>query len=248
MSLENKRLYIMKNRRRAMYMVGIISKENYSEATLSEFEKRGFMLKQLDEEQICTEDLDGIFIEETHGHSISTICELVLSIRKESDMFIWILSENSNTVDRQVYLQLGVDNVFDRKYFPTEPLLIIRNTFTRQDKQLSLVPNRLNTRGQKESMTLNPSNLSMTVQTENNELKEIGLTKLEYRIIELLHSNPGKTFSYKEIYENLWNEPYNEQPYRVANIVFHIREKLDNDSISAEYIKTVRSKGYRLIL
>ena len=229
-----------------MYMLGIIAKENYSEATLSEFEKRGFMLKQLDEEKICTEGLDGIFIEETPEHSISTICELVLSVRKESDVFIWILSEKSTTVDRQVYLQLGVDNVFNRKYFPAEPLLIIRNTFTRQDKQVSAVPDRLNTRVQKEGMTLNPRNLSMTIPTEDNQLKEIGLTKLEYRIIELLHSSPGKTFSYKEIYENLWNEPYNDQPYRVANIVFHIREKLDKDSINSKYIKTVRSKGYML--
>ena len=227
-----------------MYTLGILSQENYSETVLNEFEKRGFTLKPLDEENICTNDVDGIFIEETQDHSITTICELVLSIRKESDVFIWVLSETSTTVDRQVYLQLGVDNVFNRKYFPTEPLLIIRNTFTRQDRRGSVAQEELTIRSEKGGMDLNPRNLSMTIPTEDNQMKEIGLTKLEYRIIELLNSSPGKTYSYKEIYENLWSQPYNDQPYRVANVVFHIREKLGNDSI----IKTVRSKGYRLIL
>ncbi|MFD1900678.1 winged helix-turn-helix domain-containing protein [Enterococcus termitis] len=203
-----------------MYKLGIVSQENYSEEILSEFEKRGFSLTQLDKAEICTEGLDGIFIEENHEHSISCICELVLSVRRESDVFIWILSKKSTTVDRQVYLQLGVDNVFNRKYFPTEPLLIIRNTFTRQDRLTPAESEETVTRTRKEMMQLNPRNLSIYIPTEDNKMKEISLTKLEYRIIELLHSSPGKTFSYKEIYENLWDEPYNDQHYRVLMLYF----------------------------
>ncbi|GGC76858.1 winged helix-turn-helix domain-containing protein [Enterococcus wangshanyuanii] len=228
-----------------MYKLGIISKKNYSEKIISEFEKNGFMLTCLTKEQICSDGLDGIFIEETEEHSISLICELVLSIRKESDVFIWVLSKKSTTVDRQVYLQLGVDNVFNSNYFPEEPLLVIRNTFTRKMKQIPAEQKTEMNDSEINSMKLDPRNLSLSVVTGENQVKEIALTKLEYRIMELLYSNPGKAFSYKEIHEALWKIPYSDRPYRVANLVFHIRDKLENTSI---YIKTVRSKGYRLIL
>ncbi len=228
-----------------MYKIGIVSQKTHPEKIMSEFEKNGFMLTYLSKEQICSEGLDGIFIEETQEHSISLICELVLSIRKESDVFIWVLSKKSTTVDRQVYLQLGVDNVFNSNYFPAEPLLVIRNTFTRKNKQTPIEESTKMNDSEIESMKLNPRNLSISVVTEENQIEEIALTKLEYQIMELLYSSPGKAFSYKEIYEALWKSPYSDRPYRVANVVFHIRDKLESTSI---YIKTVRSKGYRLVL
>ncbi|MBL1226681.1 DNA-binding response regulator [Enterococcus sp. BWR-S5] len=234
-----------------MYQLGIVSSEKFSERVITEFEKKGFMLNPLSEEQLFQKNhkFDGIFIEETENHSVSSICELILTVRRESDAFIWILSNKSTTIDRQVYFQLGVDNVFDIDYFPMEPLLLIKNSFSRQKmlqlKEQDIHSTRLQEKSSKK-IELNIINHSLCISTDDDEIKEIDLTKLEYKAVKLLFSNPGQAFTYKEIYECLWNKPYKNQSYRVANIIFHIREKLENDSLDPNYIKTVRTKGYMI--
>lgn len=78
------------------------------------------------------------------------------------------------------------------------------------------------------------------------EDKEVNLTDIEFQILELLITNPKKVFSNKELYENIWNEPY---LYTANNtIMVHIRnlrKKLMVDPSNPKYIRTVWGKGYR---
>lgn len=86
-----------------------------------------------------------------------------------------------------------------------------------------------------------PSNFSIVLQG-----KEISLTKLEFRTIEFLQSQQGVAVSYEEIYKNVWDEDGQGKQYRVSNLIFHLRQKIEEDTARPEYIKTIRSKGYML--
>ena len=74
---------------------------------------------------------------------------------------------------------------------------------------------------------------------------EIPLTSTEYGILLLLAKNPQKIFTIQNIYENVWQEPYD---YLVnSTVMVHIRnlrKKLNEDGSSVRYIKNVWGRGY----
>ncbi|MDN3193933.1 winged helix-turn-helix domain-containing protein, partial [Enterococcus faecalis] len=63
---------------------------------------------------------------------------------------------------------------------------------------------------------------------------------------EKLFKHAGQTITYEELYKNVWKDTANERKYRVANVIFHLRKKIEQDVNKPQYIKTIRSKGYML--
>ena len=74
----------------------------------------------------------------------------------------------------------------------------------------------------------------------------VKLTPKEYRILELLMSNPGRVFSAEEIYERVWNEA----AYSVENTIMvhirRIREKIEINPNEPRYLKVVWGIGYKI--
>lgn len=240
-----------------MYHIGMLSSMmTLTPDTYQAFKKINCQLDHLKElpnaEELHT--YDAIMIEEADEGEISSVCSTILQIKQHTNAYIWVLSGKSMLINRQVYLQLGVDGNFELESFPEEMVLYFKNFLSRQDEKKRLQRNRI---GEQErfnqtdrtsgKIELDPANHSLIVFTGEKEV-EVELTRLEYRMLELLCSHPGKAFSYQEIHEKLWHVPYQEENYRVANIIFHVREKLERNDVGAEFIKTVRSKGYMLKL
>ena len=76
--------------------------------------------------------------------------------------------------------------------------------------------------------------------------KEIRLTPIEYRILELLIENKGRVFSIEEIYENAWKEPYYNGENTVAVHIRRIREKIEINPREPRYLKVVWGIGYKI--
>lgn len=72
--------------------------------------------------------------------------------------------------------------------------------------------------------------------------KVIKLTDLEFRILHYLASQPGRVFTYQQIYEGVWGEEY---AHEKGTIMSHIRQKLESDEDSFDYIENIRGVGYR---
>lgn len=73
--------------------------------------------------------------------------------------------------------------------------------------------------------------------------KRVLLTEMEYQILLLLVSHPGKVFSVKEIYETIWCEEF--LPSSGNTVMVHIRNirrKLEAEGDS--YIQNVWGRGY----
>lgn len=76
--------------------------------------------------------------------------------------------------------------------------------------------------------------------------KQVSLSDIEYGILLLMMSEPGKVFSAESIYESVWHEPY----YYSSNstVMVHIRKlriKVEKNPQEPVHIKTVWGKGYR---
>ena len=92
---------------------------------------------------------------------------------------------------------------------------------------------------------------NIEIDTERCNVKkngeEIVLTDIEYRILLLLASHPKRIYSAQNIYELVWNEPY--QFSSTNNVMVHIRNirrKLGDNSKNSNTIHTVWGRGYRV--
>ncbi len=76
--------------------------------------------------------------------------------------------------------------------------------------------------------------------------KEIVLTPVEYRIVELLCSKPGNVFTHECILKKIWG-PYVHGDNKILRVnITNIRKKLEPDPSNPVYIKTENGIGYRM--
>lgn len=75
--------------------------------------------------------------------------------------------------------------------------------------------------------------------------KTIRLTDLEFRILHYLACQPGRVFTYQQIYEEVWGEEYACEKGTIMSHIRHIRQKLESEEDSFDYIENIRGVGYR---
>lgn len=73
----------------------------------------------------------------------------------------------------------------------------------------------------------------------------IKLTDLEFRILLYLAEQPGRVFTYQQIYEAVWGEEYAHEKSTIMSHIRHIRKKLEADGKPCDYIENIRGVGYR---
>ena len=65
-------------------------------------------------------------------------------------------------------------------------------------------------------------------------------------ILHLLMKNPGKVYSTKALYEEVWQETAFGSEGAVAVHIRHLREKIEINPSEPRYIKVVWGQGYKL--
>lgn len=235
-----------------MYNIGyfsLLDKKNSEE--VKGVTKNYCTVHTLTEKQLDSIDyLDVLVLEDSKPADINKICQLLIEIRKRSDILVWVLSDAHLEAinNRIVYLRLGADGVINHTADWYELSLILKNAIERKDPQrllqanFSIASNSNHKEQRIPFFKLVPKNLSVFIDNE----VEVELTKLEFMAIEYMYENAQKMVTYEEIYRNIWNDDCGEKKYRVSNLIFHLRKKIQANKNSAKYIKTVRSKGYIL--
>ena len=75
--------------------------------------------------------------------------------------------------------------------------------------------------------------------------EDVNLTRLEYRTLVLLASNPGIVLTRTQIFEAVWNMDSDSCHSSVVNVICNLRKKIEPDSKNPTYIKTVLGVGYK---
>lgn len=227
-----------------MYNIGILYPNEPAENMIDyDALRKKYNVVDLDENIEEIDKVHAVFMREEETSDLSTICDLIFKIKKKSDCYIWIATATENSVGKLVYLQLGADAVFGAHKEVKEIELIMDNALSRMGQKKVENSSTETSFGKKDIFELNPSNISVFIDGG----KEVVLTKLEYKIIEVLLKTPNTAVSYETIYKKIWNDDLLEnKQYRVANVVYHLRSKVEKNIKKPEYIKTVRSKGYML--
>lgn len=159
-------------------------------------------------------------------------------LRKSNQLCFIIFITALDTKDAlEKALLMGGDDFLSKPFEPRELLARIKSCLRRVDGHKK---NNRNNRSIEigDDITFMPDKNIITM----NE-KEIHFTPTESSLLYLLLSNPGKKFTYSELYEKVWETNYLNDKGTVATFVSTIKKKLKDGSVGVD-IATIWGEGY----
>ena len=159
-------------------------------------------------------------------------------LRKESNVPVIILSAKDADSEKILGLNLGADDYIAKPFNPLEAVARI-NSNIRRFYSLGANAIEKNKTLKVRDLELNPDSCTL-----NKNGTTIELTSVEYKIMELFMSHPGKVYTKQQIYEYGWGDDYIVADNNIMVCISKLRSKLDEDQMA--YIKTIRGLGYRL--
>lgn len=166
--------------------------------------------------------------------------EMCKRIRANRNIPIIILSAKSADVDKILGLSVGADDYMIKPFNPMELLARVKSQLRRY---LELNPGTQvdQDRIEVQDVVIDTKKHQVTVDGRN-----VVLTPIEFNILQLLASHPGRVFSTDEIYETVWNEKLYEANNTVMVHMRRLREKVEKNPRSPQLIKTVWGVGYKI--
>ena len=73
----------------------------------------------------------------------------------------------------------------------------------------------------------------------------VGLTKLEFQLLQTFVRHPGQALSTQQLLEEVWNDPLGIGPERVKFTVLRLRRKLRWQDEYKDVLEAIRGYGYR---
>ena len=163
----------------------------------------------------------------------------IAKIREFSNIPIILLTAKSETEDVVLGLNMGADDYITKPFVPVEVLARVRSHLRRFSKLGSH-------REMPEVLCIGGIELKDSEKTVTVDDVAVSLTPIEYSILKLLMTNPGKVYSTKALYEAVWNETPMGSEGAVAVHIRHLREKIEIDPSNPRYLKVVWGRGYKM--
>ena len=158
-------------------------------------------------------------------------------IREFSNVPILLLTAKGETEDKVLGLNVGADDYITKPFVPVEVLARVRSQLRRYAQLGSLPQGAVSVGG----ICLDDHAKTVTVDAET-----VNLTPIEYGILRLLMKNPGRVYSTRKIYEEVWKETPIGSENAVAVHIRHLREKIEINPSEPRYIKVVWGQGYKV--
>jgi two-component system alkaline phosphatase synthesis response regulator PhoP len=159
--------------------------------------------------------------------------EVLGQLRRESDVYVIMLTAKSEETDKIIGLSLGADDYLTKPFSPRELVARIKAALRRMREGPSRPAGSI--------ITSRRLRLDISGRQAWMEDQLVELTAIEFDLLRVLAENPGIVLSREQILERVWGHDYYGE-IRVVDVhVGHIRQKLGAEDILA----TVRGVGYR---
>ena len=158
------------------------------------------------------------------------VCKALRALNEE--VYIIISSARNELSDKILGYGLGADDYLAKPYEPRELVLKINSALRRTLKS------------KKKIGDFEIDEEKMQIVLEGYALD---LTKIEFDLLHLLLSHPGKVFSRETLFNAINGIGYSSKDRTVDMHVSNLRAKLGDDSKNPKYIKSVWGVGYQLV-
>ncbi len=163
----------------------------------------------------------------------------MVAIREKSNVPIILLTAKSEDTDKILGLTVGADDYVTKPFNPIEVVARVKSQLRRY-MQLGSGDVK------KEQVVIGGIVLDDKAKQVTLDGEAILLTPTEYDILKLLMENPGRVYSPKDIYKEVWKDDPFGSENTVAVHVRHLREKVEINPSDPRYIKAVWGQGYKM--
>ena len=152
-----------------------------------------------------------------------------------------MLTAREEETDKVMGLELGADDYITKPFSMRELLARVKANIRRSDMVPAAMP-ETKSGGRLDRGRIVVDTELMVVYKDGKTLE---LSQREYELIKFLASQPGKVFSREALMEHVWNYDGYVGDVRAVDVaVRRLREKLEDDPASPEFLVTRRGLGY----
>ena len=163
--------------------------------------------------------------------------EVCRRLRAESAIPIVMLTAKGAEIDRVMGLEIGADDYVTKPFSMAELIGRVRAILRRRE---------LDRAGVGSVRRVGALELDSARHQVRIDGDLISLTPSEFRLLDLLASDPERVFSRKEIMQHLWDSSYVGDQRACDIHISNLRRKLEPDPTDPQRIVTVRGVGYKL--
>ena len=167
--------------------------------------------------------------------------EMCRKIRETNNIPIIMVSAKTQDIDKIVGLSTGADDYVAK---PFNPLELMARVKSQRRRYRELNPSKPHER--QEVISLKHLEINKVTHQVVCYGESIKLTPIEFDILYLLASNPGRVFGTDEIFERVWHEKFYEANNTVMVHIRRLRGKMKDDTREDKIITTVWGVGYKI--
>src|SRR6202040_1358312 len=157
-------------------------------------------------------------------------------MRSETNSMVLILTAHDREDDEVRGLEMGADDFLRKPFSPRQLLARIKAVMRRANT----------TRGvsNSSSVTVGPITLDAMRHEVTREGIKVRLTPTESRLLHLLLNHTGQVLTTDMIIERVWGYDEAGDSGLVKTHIRHLRQKVEPDANSPQYIMTIPGVGY----
>jgi DNA-binding response OmpR family regulator len=165
--------------------------------------------------------------------------EVLRRLRRESDVYVIMLTARSDEVDKLVGLSVGADDYMTKPFSPRELVARIRAVLRRTRVT---EPSAASECLEFEDLTIDTARREVTRRGER-----VDLSALEFDLLVALAGAPGRVFTRGQLLQQVWGwDFYGDE--RVVDVhIRSIRRALGDSADAPELLGTVRGVGYKFL-
>jgi DNA-binding response OmpR family regulator len=196
-----------------------------------------FKSSQINGEQLTRETIDLILVETQAAES--NIISLCQRLREIAIIPVLLLHDYCNEDFILSAYRTGIDEYICK---PTSPFLLSAKVQAWLNRSWTVPVETLHSL-QSADLMLNPVHRQVVIKHG----KKVHLTNLEFRLLYVLMSFPGRPRSIEQILDKVWGD-YNGDSVQLKNLIYRLRRKIEPDAANPIYIQRLSGVGYGFAL
>ncbi|MBW4595057.1 MAG: response regulator transcription factor [Brasilonema angustatum HA4187-MV1] len=165
---------------------------------------------------------------------------------KQKDPYIMMLTSKIEEIDRIIGFSTGADDYMPKPFSPVELAVRLRALLRREQRQQVNSENMIETR----HLLIDQERRTVHLKDTNGTTETIKFTTLEFNLLVVLASRPGRVWSRSQLLDTVWGMDYVGDIRIVDSYVKRLRQKLCSTNATGEkldktqFICTVPGIGY----